>query len=39
MLDLAFAWLLGHPPVSSVIAGANQAGTGEGQRRRGRLGG
>jgi aryl-alcohol dehydrogenase-like predicted oxidoreductase len=24
MLDLAFAWLLGHPPVSSVIAGATR---------------
>jgi aryl-alcohol dehydrogenase-like predicted oxidoreductase len=24
MLDLAFAWLLGHPPVTSVIAGATR---------------
>ena len=24
LLDLAFAWLLGHPPVSSVIAGATK---------------
>jgi aryl-alcohol dehydrogenase-like predicted oxidoreductase len=24
MLDLAFAWLLGHPVVSSVIAGATK---------------
>jgi aryl-alcohol dehydrogenase-like predicted oxidoreductase len=24
MLDLAFAWLLGHPPVTSVIAGATK---------------
>ena len=25
VLDLAFAWLLSHPPVASVIAGASNA--------------
>jgi aryl-alcohol dehydrogenase-like predicted oxidoreductase len=33
LLDLAFAWLLAHRPVASVIAGARQARTGVRQRQ------